>query len=161
MDEYKLAKKCVRKLKKYGLSIATAESLTGGMIAERIVSIPGASLVYEEGFVTYSSFSKVKNLLVDPVIIAENGVASYPVAREMAKGVLYSSKTDYALATTGVAGPKSDDYNTKVGTVYISCASKEHVIVRKYHFRGNRDKVRTKSTICAFKLLLYVLKNDL
>lgn len=161
MDEYKLAKKCVRKLKKYGLSIATAESLTGGMIAERIVSIPGASLVYEEGFVTYSSFSKVKNLLVDPVIIAENGVASYPVAREMAKGVLYSSKTDYALATTGVAGPKSDDYNTKVGTVYISCASKEHVIVRKYHFRGNRDKIRTKSTICAFKLLLYVLKNDL
>ena len=90
MDEYKLAKKCVRKLKKYGLSIATAESLTGGMIAERIVSVPGASLVYEEGFVTYSSFSKVKNLLVDPVIIAENGVASYPVAREMAKGILYS-----------------------------------------------------------------------
>lgn len=161
MDEYKLAKKCVKKLKKAGLTLGTAESLTGGMISERIVSVPGASLVYEEGFITYSSFSKVKNLLVDPVLIAENGVVSYPVCREMAKGVLYVADTDYAISTTGVAGPKSDEYNTKVGTVYIGCASREHVVVRKYHFRGNRDKIRLKTTICAFKLLLYVLKNDL
>ena len=158
MNSNVLAKKCVKKLKKYELVVATAESLTGGMIAKEIVDIPGASNVFEEGFVTYSNYAKAKNLLVDPVVIAENGVVSKEVASQMAKGVLKVADSDIALATTGVAGPDSDEFGTKVGTVYIACATRERVFVREYHFKGNRDKIRRQATDSAFKLLLDVLK---
>ena len=123
MNSNVLAKKCVKKLKKYELVVATAESLTGGMIAKEIVDIPGASNVFEEGFVTYSNYAKAKNLLVDPVVIAEKGVVSKEVASQMAKGVLKVADSDISIATTGVAGPDSDEFGTKVGTVYIACAT--------------------------------------
>ncbi|MCR4612323.1 MAG: CinA family protein [Lachnospiraceae bacterium] len=161
MNEYKLAKKCVRKLKRRQKSVSTAESLTGGMIASLIVSVSGASKVFEEGYVTYSDFAKIKNLLVDPDTIDTFGVASALVASEMAKGALYESGSDYAIATTGVAGPKKDQYGTKVGTVYIACASKKHVVIRKYHFWGNRNKKRRKTSIAALKLLLHMIKKGL
>ena len=159
--QYKLAKKCVKKLKKAGLRLATAESITGGMIADSIVSVSGASEVYEEGYITYSDFAKMKNLFVDPSIIEQEGVVSKAVASAMAKGTLYEADSDYALATTGCAGPKSDEYGTKVGDVFVACASKKEVIIRKYHFRGNRNKVRCRTTVAALKLLLEMLKNDI
>ena len=156
--KYKLAKKCVKRLQKYNKKVSTAESLTGGMLADAIVNVSGASNVYEEGYITYSDFAKVKNLMVDPDTIESFGVVSADVAHEMALGALNESGSDYALATTGVAGPKRDEYNTKVGRVYIGCASKKHVVVRKYHFWGNRTKIRTKSAISSFRLLLYMIK---
>ena len=160
-DILRLAKRCIKKLKKNYLTVSTAESITGGMIANNLVSVSGASKVFEEGYITYSDYAKIKNLLVDPEIIDAYGVASAEVASDMAKGVLYESDTDYGLATTGVAGPKKDEYGTKVGTVYIGCASRKHVVVRKFRFWGRRNTVRMKATYQAFRLLLYMIKNRL
>lgn len=157
---YNKARKCVRKLKKNCLTVSTAESITGGLIADAIVSVSGASYVYEEGYITYSDYAKIKNLIVDPEIIETYGVASKEVAREMARGLIYETGSDYAIATTGVAGPRKDDYGTRVGTVYIACASRKNIVVRSYHFWGFRNKVRNKAALSAFKLLLYMLKNE-
>ena len=156
--EYKLAKKVVKKLTKTGKTVSSAESVTGGQIADAIVSVSGASKVYEEGYITYSDFAKVKNLMVDPEVIEVFGVVSPEVASEMVRGLLYAADSDYALATTGCAGPDSDEYGTKVGSVFIACASRQHVIIRKYQFKGNRTTIRNKATIAAFKLLLYMIK---
>ena len=158
MNSNVLAKKCVKRLAKDGLILATAESLTGGMLAGKIVDVPGASNVFEEGFITYSNYAKAKNLLVDPVVIAKEGVVSKEVASQMAIGAMRVSNSDISLATTGVAGPDIDEFGTEVGRVYIACATKSRVFVREYHFKGNREKIRKKTTDSALKLLLDVLK---
>lgn len=160
-SEYKLVKKCVKKLKKNNMTVSTAESVTGGMIGEWIVSIPGASDVYEEGFITYSDFAKIKNLLVYPETIESYGVVSKAVAKEMATGLYYETGSDYSIATTGVAGPGKDEDGNKPGTVYIAVASRQHVLVRKYNFKGDRNNVRRKASKAAFKMLDMMMKKQL
>lgn len=161
MNRYKLAKRCVKNLKKKQLKITTAESITGGMIAESLISIPGSSKVIKEGYITYSDEAKSKILKIDINIIKEYNVVSQKVASLMATSARIISNSNYALASTGVAGPDTDEYNTKVGTVYIACASDKHIVVRHYNFTGNRNSIRNKSTICALSLLSYMLQKEL
>lgn len=88
-----------------GLTIATAESCTGGMVAAALTEIPGASDVFERGFVTYSNAAKIEALGVQPETLARHGAVSEPVAREMALGALAHSRADLAVSVTGIAGP--------------------------------------------------------
>lgn len=140
-------------LKKNKLSISTAESLTGGMLASNLVSISGISKCFNYGFITYSNEAKELILGVRKSTIDNFGVVSHETAREMAKFVRDKANSDIGLATTGIAGPLGGTKDNPVGTVYISCAISGVVITRKYIFKGNRQSIREQAVNSAFKLL--------
>ena len=124
----------VRLLKKYDLTVTTAESCTGGLIAGRIVNVPGASEVSKATLKKY-------------------GAVSEQTAREMAAGGVFTTDADACIAVTGIAGPDGGTEEKPVGLVYIACYMKDKVKVEEYHFRGNREKVREQTVIQALDLL--------
>ncbi len=107
-----------------GQTVAIAESCTGGLVASRVTDVPGASAVFEYGWVTYADFAKTKQLGVTEEKLAENGAVSEEVAREMAFGALENSGADYAIAVTGIAGPGGGSASKPVGTAWLSVAIK-------------------------------------
>jgi len=112
----------VPRLAALGRKLATAESCTGGRLAHKITGVPGASVVFDAGFVTYANAEKTRALGVPAALIAEHGAVSEPVARAMAEGALERTGADFALATTGIAGPDGGTAEKPVGTVYIALA---------------------------------------
>lgn len=143
----------VRLLRKYELTVTTAESCTGGLLAGRIVNVPGTSEVYREGFVTYSNKAKRKHLDVNKATIKKYGAVSKEVAKEMATGGAFATDSDLCVAITGIAGPDGGTDEKPVGLVYISCYCKDKVTVEKYQFRGDRMKVREQAVVKALDLL--------
>ncbi len=137
-----------------GKTLAIAESCTGGLIAERITSIPGASSFFKGSVVTYATASKIDVLQVDAAIIEKHSVVSDVVARAMARGVQKLYKTDFAVATTGNAGPTKGDSEAEVGTVFIAIATPEKVFSKEFMLGNHRVKVVNKATNKAFELLL-------
>lgn len=131
--------------------IVLAESCTGGLIADALVSIPGSSEVLESAYITYSDASKVMQLRVNPVLIKESMVVSEIVAKDMAIGALkLSSNASIALAITGFAGPKGEN----VGLVYIAIATKDHIICKQYNFSGTRNEIRVHAVEAALTMML-------
>ena len=135
------------------LTVTTAESCTGGMIAARIINVPGVSECYKAGLVTYSNKAKRKFLGVRKSTLDKYGAVSSKTASEMAKGAALLMKSDVAVAVTGIAGPDGGTEEKPVGLVYIACYMKDKVKVEEYHFRGNREKVREQTVIQALDLL--------
>lgn len=151
-EEETLEMAVVRLLKEQGLEVTTAESCTGGLIAGRLVNVPGASGVFREGFVTYSNEAKTKHLGVKESTLKEYGAVSQQTAREMAAGGARAGASGACIAVTGIAGPDAE--GTKpVGLVYIACCMKDKIRVEEYHFKGNRDKIREQSVVKALDLL--------
>ncbi len=142
----------VELLKKYELTVTTAESCTGGLLAGRLVNVPGVSEVFREGFVTYSNKAKRKLLDVNKSTLKKYGAVSEQTAREMAMGGVFATDADVCVAITGIAGPESDG-EKPVGLVYIACYMKEKVWVEQYQFKGNRNKIREQSVVKALDLL--------
>ncbi|MDP4025072.1 CinA family protein [Methylobacterium sp. NEAU 140] len=105
-----------------GLTVVTAESCTGGLVAGLLTAVPGSSAVVERGFVTYSNAAKAEAIGVDPALIAAHGAVSEPVARAMASGALAASRADVAVAITGVAGPGGGSADKPVGLVHFGLA---------------------------------------
>ncbi len=126
-----------------GLTLALAESCTGGMIAQRITSIPGSSRYFMEGAVTYSNAAKTRHLGVDAALLVEKGAVSSEVASAMAKGVRQASGSDLGLAVTGIAGPDGGTDDKPVGTVFISLAAPDGCWTKRFQFSGSRDEIRT------------------
>lgn len=126
-------------LKKAGLKLKTAESFTGGGLASRIVSVPGASEYFIEGIVCYSPLSKINRLNVPKELIETKGVVSSEVARAMAEGLLLSGDCDIAVATTGNAGPDADEKG--VGTCYLAVGTKDGITVSEKHYKGERRTI--------------------
>lgn len=150
----------VRLLTKYELTVSTAESCTGGMIASNIVNVPGASEVFVEGFVTYTNKSKRKALDVSKNTLKKYGPVSEETAREMALGGVFAADTDACVAVTGIAGPGGGTEEKPVGLVYISCCFKDDVTVEEYHFHGTRFEIREQAAASALDLLRReILKN--
>ncbi|MDE7071625.1 MAG: CinA family protein [Clostridia bacterium] len=141
-----------------GAKIAVAESLTGGMICSRLVDVSGSSSVLYEGFVTYDVSSKVRRLHVKLATIEENGVVSEAVAKEMAQGLLQNNEIDLAIATTGCAGPLSDDYDTPVGLSYIAIGNRYGIEVYDMFFDKDRNEIRKCVTNTALYLALKNIK---
>lgn len=143
----------VKLLIKYGLTLSTAESCSGGLLAGRLVNVSGASAAFEEGFITYSNTAKMKYLKVSEDTLREFGAVSRETAEEMAKGAAEASGSLAALSVTGIAGPEGGTDKKPVGLVYIGCFLNGKTEAREYHFKGNRQKVREYTVISALDFL--------
>ena len=134
------------------LTVTTAESCTGGMIASSIVSISGSSAIFKSSVVTYSNEMKSKILNIPLKSINENGAVSKVIAYAMASNVLNLINSDISIAATGIAGPGGGSKNKPVGLVYIGIGTKQNTVAKRYLFKGNRLKVRQETTLEALKL---------
>ena len=143
----------VELLKDKKMTVTTAESCTGGKLAGRILNVPGASEVYQEGYITYSNESKAKLLGVSQETLEQYGAVSRQTAQEMALGAAKAAQADAALSVTGIAGPGGGSEEKPVGLVYIGCAVQGEVTVREYRFTGNRGKNRDYAVVRALTLL--------
>ena len=143
----------VRHLKERGLTISTAESCTGGLVAARLVNVSGVSEVFMEGRVTYSNEAKMRLLGVREETLAAHGAVSAETAQEMAAGGAKNAGTDVCISITGVAGPDGGTDEKPVGLVYMACSLLGHVRVERYQFKGNREKVRELSVMKALDLV--------
>jgi len=140
------------------LTLATAESCTGGLIAKTLTDISGSSAFFVAGFVTYANEAKIKFLRVPASLIKKNGAVSAPVAQAMAKGARRAAKTDFAVAVTGIAGPTGGTPQKPIGLVFIAAASARKVVVRRFVFKGSRQQVRKQATDHVLLLLAVLLK---
>ena len=141
---------------KLGLTIGCAESLTGGLVAAEIVSIPGASAVFRGSIVAYDSMLKNDLLGVDASMLASTGAVTAEVASAMAEGALARLGVDLAVATTGVAGPDPDPVSGEApGAVFIAVAGGSlGTLVREMSLEGDRDEIRQRATRAALQALL-------
>lgn len=146
-----LSGRLVQLLKKAELTISTAESCTGGLLASSLVDVPGVSAVFREGFVTYSNKAKRRTLGVSKSTIRKDGAISEQTAKEMATGAALAADTDIALSVTGNAGPDADE-EKPVGLVYIGIYAKGKVRVERHSFTGSRQEIRKAAVEAAFSL---------
>lgn len=141
------------------LTLAAAESCTGGMVSETITSIPGSSKYFLASCVTYSNESKVKLLGVCEETIVQYGAVSVETAAEMASGIRKATGADIGISITGIAGPDGGTDLKPVGTVCFGVDCKGHVITRKEIFEGDRDIIRKRSSDYVLNLLIDIIKN--
>ena len=139
------------------LTISTAESCTGGMIAATLINYPGISEVLLEGAVTYSNEAKHKRLGVKNETLEKYGAVSEETAREMAIGIAKTANTDVSIVTTGIAGPGGGTEEKPVGLVYIGVYVQGEVVVKKCIFNGNRSRVRLQATTTGLDTLRRIL----
>src|SRR6478672_499129 len=144
----------VKLLKQRNQTLATAESCTGGLIANKITNVSGASEVFLAGYVTYANAAKSDVLSVDPKLIDKHGAVSEAVARAMAEGARVRAASNYGLATTGIAGPTGGSDEKPVGTVYIALASGDsETVARKFVFPTDRETFKQLAAQAALDLL--------
>jgi nicotinamide-nucleotide amidase len=143
----------VELLAKNNQTLAVAESCTGGLLANRMTNVPGASEVFLAGYVCYANQAKIDMLNIDPPLIEEHGAVSEEVARALAEHARGRAGSNYALATTGVAGPDGGSPEKPVGTVYIALAASGETIAKKYFFPTDRETFKQIATQTALELL--------
>jgi len=154
IDKQRLEEIVVSKLIATNHTLTTAESCTGGILADRITNVPGASQVYLAGFVTYSNASKTDAIGVSADLVEEHGAVSEPVAIAMAEGACAKSGADFALSTTGIAGPGGGTLEKPVGLVFMALAQRGQVTaVWKFSFTGDRETFKRMATNTALDLL--------
>ncbi|MGP1275122.1 MAG: CinA family protein [Caulobacterales bacterium] len=149
------ASRLVELARKKGVSLACAESCTGGLVAAAITEVPGSSAVLERGFVTYSNAAKAESLGVPVTLIARHGAVSEEVACSMAEGALFHSHAEIAVAITGIAGPDGGSEEKPVGLVWFALARRGGATLTEHHvFTGlNRHGVREAAALEALRLL--------
>jgi len=147
-------------LREQGMLLATAESCTGGWVAQAVTSVAGSSDWFERGFVTYSNAAKMEMLHVRANTLQAHGAVSEQTAAEMAVGALAHSHAQVAVAITGVAGPGGGSADKPVGTVCFAWArTNRRVSVETRHFTGDRESVRRQSVMVALQGVLALLQN--
>ena len=147
-----LAAAVVERLRLYGKTLSVAESLTGGMVTSALVDIPGCSECLMEGVVTYSNEAKIARLGVNPTTLASFGAVSAQVASQMATGLIRTG-VNYAVSTTGIAGPGGGSAEKPVGLVYIGVADEVKCTATECRFEGTREEIRTLAANTALFLL--------
>lgn len=142
-------------LKRRGLTLGTAESCTGGLVAKRMTDLSGASAVFRGGVVSYTNEVKANVLGVPRTLLEEQGAVCAPVARAMARGARRVLGSDLAVSVTGVAGPDSDERGNPVGLVYVGLAAPDGCRVRELRLgAAGRDRVRELAADCCFDMVL-------
>lgn len=142
-----------------GLTIATGESLTAGMVAAALATVPGASAVLRGGVVSYHREVKAGLLGVSPALLARVGAVDGEVAEQMARGARVACGADVGVATTGVAGPEPHE-GKGVGTVIVAVATVDGSVVREFRFAGTREEIRESTCDAAVKLLTETLQGE-
>ena len=140
--------------------MTTAESATGGMIASRLVNVPGISSFFEQGYVTYSDAAKVAMIGVSAETIRTFGVVSAETAADMAEAAARTAGCAVSLSVTGVAGPDGGTKECPVGLVYIGCFFRGTVVTERHLFDGSRMEVRKAATEAALRLLKRTLEEE-
>lgn len=136
------------------MTLATAESLTGGGIGAALTAIPGASDVFKGGVISYMDQVKEEVLDVSLEVLDRWGAVSAQSAEAMASGVRKLLKADVAVSVTGLAGPGGDEFGHEVGTVFIGFSSQTKVLVTECHFEGSREEVRSQTISAALQSIL-------
>ena len=140
------------------ITVAVAESCTGGALCQALTEIPGSSTWFDRGFVTYSNQAKVEMLGVSPVLLEQYGAVSFETARAMVEGVHGRSNAELAIAITGIAGPTGGTAQKPVGTVFFGIGQKGQAVkIDKRRFKGDRSEVRARSVEFVLKALLKTL----
>ncbi|MCL4144625.1 UNVERIFIED_CONTAM: hypothetical protein GTU68_064985 [Idotea baltica] len=142
------------------LKICTAESCTGGLVAALLTDVAGSSKVFERGFVTYGNRAKEEMLGVAGDVLADYGAVSEPIARMMAEGALDASRSNIAVAITGIAGPGGGTPMKPVGTVHVACARENRAVIHEMLSVGpiGREEVRMAAVESALKLIQLQIK---
>ncbi|WP_279127728.1 CinA family protein [Helicobacter winghamensis] len=154
---FDLARSVIELLEKRNLKITSAESCTGGLIATMLTRQSGASAVFDGGVISYANTIKEVWLSVEEQNLAQFGAVSEAVVRDMLNGALKLSRADFALATSGVAGPGGGSVSKPVGTVYIGAKSIEGLeIIERLHFSGDRNFIQEQATLYAYLLFLRI-----
>ena len=150
-----LSKKILNKLIMKNISVSTAESCTGGLLAYNFVKNTDSSKIFKGGYITYSNEMKIKELKVKKVSLKKNGAVSYKIAEEMIDGLYKKNKTKICISTTGIAGPGGSMQNKPVGLIYIGIRiNKKNIIIKKI-FKGTRIQIQKK---CVNFILKYLDK---
>jgi len=157
-DAGPLAERLVPVLVERGLTIGTAESLTGGLVCATLTSVPGASAVVRGGVVAYASEVKADVLGVDRDLLAREGAVCEPVAAQLATGILAVLGCAVGLSTTGVAGPDPAD-GQPVGTVFVGASGPWGILVERLALTGDREEIRAASVLAVLTLLEQALEN--
>jgi nicotinamide-nucleotide amidase len=152
-NEETIEESVAKLLKEKQLTVATAESCTGGLVAKMLTDVAGSSAYFLRGWVTYANEAKHDELGVAAELIAQHGAVSEEVARAMAEGARKAAGTGYALATTGIAGPDGGSAEKPVGTVWIALAGADRTEARRFVFPGDREGVRLRAAQMALAML--------
>ena len=152
------SRKLTNNLRKLKLTISTAESCTGGMIASAIVHNSGSSEIFNKGFITYSNKSKVKELMVKQLILDKYGAVSKECSLAMVNGLFRRTDAEIGISITGIAGPTGGTIDKPAGLVWISYGNKTKLNPIKFIFEGDRLKVRLNTTYNALKCTNEFLK---
>lgn len=144
-------------LKKHHLTLATAESCTGGLLAHLLTNISGSSEYFDRGVISYSNKSKIELLGVPEKLLTKYGAVSEEVARTMAEGIRTHAGVDIGVSTTGIAGPTGGTNDKPVGLVYVGIAMHDGVVVKRFLFSGDRLQNKEQACNAALSLLLEVL----
>lgn len=148
-------------LKNYDLKLTTAESCTGGLLAGTFLNVPGASAVYEEGYITYANRAKRELLGVKKKTLKKHGAVSPQTAKQMAKGAAFVAGADVAISVTGIAGPDGGSDEKPVGLVYVGCYALGKTRVREYRFTGDRSQIRSQSVQAAMEFAVECIQKAL
>lgn len=143
-----------------GLTLGTAESCTGGRIAEAIISVPGASAYFKGGIISYTNDVKENVLGVDSRLLEEKTAVCEEVAIAMVKGALNTLNVDFAISTTGVAGPGGGTHDIPVGTIWIACGNKDNIVTMKLEEDYGRDINLAIATSKALQLFLKYMEDN-
>lgn len=143
-----------------GLTLGTAESCTGGRIAETIISVPGASAYFKGGIISYTNDVKENVLGVDSRLLEEKTAVCEEVAIAMVKGALNTLNVDFAISTTGVAGPGGGTHDIPVGTIWIACGNKDNIVTMKLEEDYGRDINLAIATSKALQLFLKYMEDN-
>ena len=152
---YHLSEQLGRALLQKSATVTSAESCTGGGVAQAITAITGSSAWFNRSFVTYANSAKQEMLGVDAALLEEHGAVSEPVVISMAAGAAQRADADYAVAISGIAGPDGGTEDKPVGTVWFAWRSPDGVIARKYLLSGDRHAVREQAVKISLQELLH------
>ncbi|MFW9951470.1 MAG: CinA family protein [Candidatus Thorarchaeota archaeon] len=144
MDLLKRTNNLVKRLGEANITLAVAESCTGGYISNMITNIPGASAIFDRGIICYSNESKTQLLNVDPKTLEKDGAVSESVAQQLARNIRILSNTTIGISTTGIAGPTGGSPEKPIGLIYIGFSNENATIVEKYQLSADRISFKEK-----------------
>jgi PncC family amidohydrolase len=160
LGDRNLINKVSDELKKHHMTIATAESCTGGLLAHTLTNVSGSSAYFDRGVISYSNQAKTQLLGIPENLLQKHGAVSKEVATAMAKAIRQNAQVDYGIATTGIAGPTGGSKDKPVGLVYIAVSTKDSIVVKQFLFSGDRLANKESTCTAALELLLEILTQN-